>query len=70
MPYAFNLYKRPSCQTLSNALHISEKTPPTSTMGFSSNACISWIIDSNRAIHESPERKSHWEGVKNLLLVK
>ena len=69
-PYVFN-YKRPSCQTLSNVLDISKKTPLTSTVWFSSNAvCISWIFDSNWAIHESPGRKPDWEDVKSLLLIK
>ena len=45
-PKKNNAYKKktciPSCQTLSNALEISKKTPRTSTVGFSSNAvCIS-----------------------------
>ena len=43
--YAFNLNIRLQCQTLSNALDISKKTPPTSIVGFSSNAvCISCKI--------------------------
>ena len=33
-----SLYKRPSCQTLSNALDKSRKTPLTSKDGFASNA--------------------------------
>ena len=37
-PYVFNLNKRPSCQTLSNTLEISKKTPPTSTLWFSKGA--------------------------------
>ena len=61
----------PSCQTLSNAFDISKKTPLTSTVGFSSKAVwISWIIDNNWAIHESPGGKAHWESVKSLLLRK
>ena len=53
-PYDFNLKTRPSCQTLSNALEMSRKTPLTSTVGLLSKAvCISCIIDSNWAILES-----------------
>ena len=47
------------------------KAPLTSTSEISSNSgCISWIIDSKLAIHESPRRKPDWKGVKNLLLIK
>ena len=61
----------PSCQTLSNAFDMSKKTPLTSTVGFSSKAVwISWIIDNNWAIHESPGGKPDWESVKSLLLRK
>ena len=71
MPYDFNLMMRPSCQTLLNAFEMSRKTPLTSTVGFSSNAvCISWIIDSSWAMHESPGRNPDWEGGKSLLLRK
>ena len=53
----------PSCQTLSNAFDISKKTPLTSIVGFSSKAVwISWIIDNNWAIHESPGRKVYYSG--------
>ena len=56
--YDFNLKMRPSCQTLSNALEMSRKTPLTSTVGLLAKAvCISFIIDSNWAILESPVRK-------------
>ena len=34
----FSLYKRPSCQTFSNALDKSRKTTLTSNDGFASNA--------------------------------
>ena len=62
---------RSSCQALSNALGISQKTSLTSTIGLLSNAIdILCIIDSNWAIHESPGRKNDWESVKNLLLIK
>ena len=65
-PYAFNLYKRLSCQTLSNALYISKKTPLTLAVGFSSNAvCISGIIERNWTIHESPGWKPDWEDAKS-----
>ena len=48
----------PSCQTLSKAFDISKKAPLTSAAGFSSKAVwISWIIDNNWAIQESPEKK-------------
>ena len=61
----------PSCQTLSKAFDISKKAPLTSAAGFSSKAVwISWIIDNNWAIQESPEKKPDWEGVKSLLLWK
>ena len=33
-----SLYKSPSCQTLTNALDKSRKTPVTSNEGFASNA--------------------------------
>ena len=49
---------KPSCQTLSNALEMSRKTPLTSAVGLLSKAVyISCIIDSNWTIHESPGRK-------------
>ena len=38
IPKGFSLYKRPSCQTLSNDLGKSRKTPLTSNDGFASNA--------------------------------
>ena len=54
-----------------NALQISKKTPPTATVWFSSNkVCILWIIGSNWAMHESPEKKLDRKGVRNLLLEK
>ena len=60
-----------SCQTLSNAFDVSKKTPLTSTVGFSSKVVwISWIIDTNWKMHESPGRKPDWEGPKSLLLWK
>ena len=56
---------KPSCQTLSNALEMSRKTPFTSAVGLLSKAVyISCIIDSNWTIHESPGRKPDWDGVK------
>ena len=70
-PYDFNLKKRPSCQTLSNALEMSRKTPLTSTVGLLSKAvCILCIIDSNWAGDESLGRKPVREGIKSLLLRK
>ena len=69
MPYVFNLNNKPSCQILSNALEMSKKIHPlTSTVGLSSKAdCISCIMDSSWAMHESPGRKPDWEGVKTFL---
>ena len=70
-PYDFNLKTRPACQTFSNALEMWWKTPLTSAVGLLSKAvCISCIIDSNWALHESPGRKPEWEGVKSLLVRK
>ena len=67
-PYVFNLNSKPSCQTLSNALEMSKKIPLTSTFEISSKAdCISCIMDSSWAMHESPGRKPDSEGVKSLL---
>ena len=61
----------PSCQTLSKVFDISKTTPLTSIAGFSSKLVwISWIVDNNWAIHESPARKPDWEAVKGLLLWK
>ena len=37
IPLFFSLYKRPSCQTLSNTLHKSKKTPRTSNDGLAAN---------------------------------
>ena len=55
-----------SCQTLSKAFDISKKTL-ASTVGFSSKAAeISWIVDNNWAIHESPGRKPDWEVEKSI----
>ena len=46
----------------------SKTIPLTSTVGLSSKAdCISCIMDSSWAIHESPGRKPDWECVKKLL---
>ena len=60
-----------SCQTLSKTPDISKKTPLTSMVGFSSKAIwVSWIIDNNWAILESPRGKPDWQGVKILLLRK
>ena len=59
MIQAFNLNKRPMCQTLSKAFEMSRNTPLTSTAGLLSKAvCISCIIDSSCAMHESPRRKT------------
>ena len=53
---------------MSNALEMSKKIPLTWTVGLSSKAdCISCIMDSSWAMHESPGRKPDWEGVKSLL---
>ena len=58
-------------QTLSNALEMSRNALLTSTAGLLSKAvCISCVTDSNCAIHESPDRKPDWEGVKGFLSLK
>ena len=55
-------------ETLLNALEMSKMIPFTLTVGLSSKAdCISCIIDSSWAMHESPGRKPDWEGIKSLL---
>ena len=70
-PYAFKSNMIPPCQTLSKVFDVFSKTPPTSTVGFSSKAVsISWIIDNNWAIHRYPGRKPDWKGVKSLLFWK
>ena len=56
IPFCSNLKSKPSCQTLSNALDTSRKTPLTSWP--SSNAeRISCVIDSNWFVQESPGLK-------------
>ena len=53
---------------MSNALEMSKEIPLTSIVGLSSKAdCISCIMDSSWAMHESPGRKPDSEGVKSLL---
>ena len=48
---------------------MSRNKPLTSPVGLLSNAvCISYIIESSWAIHESPARKRDCEEVKSLLL--
>ena len=47
---------------------MSQKIPLISAVVFSSKAdCISCIMDSSWAMHESPGRKPDWEGAKGLL---
>ena len=47
---------------MSNALEMSKKIPLTWTVGLSSKAdCISCIMDSSWAMHESPGRKPDWD---------
>ena len=42
----FSLYRRPSCQTLSNVFDKSKKTPWTSNDGLASNALkVLWVIE-------------------------
>ena len=44
---------------------MSKNTPLTSAEGFLSKlVCISWIINESWAIHESPDRKPDYKGVK------
>ena len=58
-------------QALSKAFEMSRNTSLTSMVGLLSKAvCISCIIDSSCAIHESPGRKPDWEGAKGLLSLK
>ena len=61
--FAINVFysnKIPSSHTLSKALEMSRKTPLTTTVGSQSkDEFISWTIDNNCEIHESPGRKSH-----------
>ena len=50
---------------------MSRNTPLSSTVGLLSNAvCVSCIIESSWAIHESPGRKPDCEEVKRFLLWK
>ena len=50
---------------------MSRSTSFTSTVGLLSNAvCISFIIESSWALHESPVRKHDCDEVKSLLLWK
>ena len=50
---------------------MSRNTPLTSTVGLLSNAvCISYVIESSCAIHESPGRKPNCEEERSLLLWK
>ena len=59
------------CQILFYAFQMSRNTPLTTTTGLLSKAvCISCIIDSTCAIHESPGRKPDRENVKGLLSFK
>ena len=51
-PFCFNLKRRPSCQTLSNALDISRKTPVVSRPS-SSGWWRSWVIHNSWLMHES-----------------
>ena len=60
-----------SCQTLLNALEVSEKIPLISVVGLSSKVdCISCITDSSWGMHGSPGTHPDWEGVKSLLCSK
>ena len=53
---------------LLNAWEISRKAGFTSTKELlSKSVCISCIIDSSMATHNSPWRKPNWECVKSLL---
>ena len=56
-PYVFILKMRPSCQTLSNALEIGGGLLSKVGGLLSNVVCISCIVYSNWAIHESPGRK-------------
>ena len=59
IPFCSNLKMRPACQTLSNAFHMSRKTPRTSYPS-SSDEYISWVIDKSWLIQESPGLKPEW----------
>ena len=55
IPMRLCLNNRPPCQTLSNALDKSRKTPFTSDDAFPSNALkMSWVIEMSWFPHESP----------------
>ena len=66
MPYGSSLKRSPSYRTLSNALDISRNTPLTSIVGLQSKEeFISWTIDNNWKMQESPGMKPDWIFVKN-----
>ena len=58
IPQRSSLYRRPPCQTLSNALEISRYTDQTSQGGLQSKALkMVCVIENNWLIVESPCRK-------------
>ena len=59
MPFCFSLKISPSCQTLSKVLVMSKETLPTSNP-FSKDVKISWVIDNNWLMQESPGWKADW----------
>ena len=69
IPFCFNLYVRPLCHTLSDALKILIKTPLTS-YPLSNDLYISWVIANNWSVHESPGLNPDWFGELRLFLWK
>ena len=59
MPFSWSLNIRPSCHTLSNALHISKNTPRTSKP-LSKDLYISCVIERSWLTQESPPLKLDW----------
>ena len=66
---AFSLYKRPSCQTWSDALDNSRKTLLHSNDRFASDALQTlWTIKTSWCTHESPGLNPDWLPLRRLLL--
>ena len=64
IPFRFNLKKRPSCQTLSNAFHISRKSPLTLNPS-STDLYIYWLF-----MQESPGLNPNWLGEMSSFSIK
>ena len=70
-PIDLSLNTNPWCQTLSKALEISKNIPQIACIRSQSNEeLISWAIDNNCEMQESPGKKPEWPLVNNSFLWK